>query len=185
MLDIGSSEFLLIVIVAVVVIGPKDLPRALYKVGQIVGKARGMARHFRTGIDAMVREVELEELEKKWAAQNERIMREHSATSTPAQIEGPVDGDAARASQYDAGYYDTAQNNDDVTGSGVSDAASHDAPAAPAQAEHSSSAPAADASAPPVQSAFPYDVPAQPATAPVTADQEPSAPAASKGGAAA
>lgn len=79
MFDIGSSELLLIVIIAVVVIGPKDLPRALYKVGQIVGKARGMARHFRTGIDAMVREVEMEELEKKWADQNKRIMQEHPA----------------------------------------------------------------------------------------------------------
>jgi len=82
MFDIGSSELLLIVIVAVVVIGPKDLPRALYKVGQIVGKARGMARHFRTGIDAMVREVELEELEKKWAEQNRRIMEEHPPEAT-------------------------------------------------------------------------------------------------------
>ena len=36
-----------------------------------------MARHFRTGLDAMVREVELEELEKKWAEQNRRIMNEH------------------------------------------------------------------------------------------------------------
>lgn len=77
MFGIDSSEFLVIVIIAVIVIGPKDLPRALYKVGQIVGKAQGMARHFRTGIDAMVREVELEELEKKWAAQNKRIMDEH------------------------------------------------------------------------------------------------------------
>ena len=82
MFDIGSSELLLIVIVAVVVIGPKDLPRALYMVGQIVGKARGMARHFRTGIDAMVREVELEELEKKWAEQNRRIMEEHPPEAT-------------------------------------------------------------------------------------------------------
>ena len=76
MFDIGSTELLLIAIVAIVVIGPRDLPRALYKLGQIVGKARGMARHFRTGIDAMVREAELEELEKKWAAENERIMKE-------------------------------------------------------------------------------------------------------------
>lgn len=45
MFGIDSTEFLLIVIVAVIVIGPKDLPRALYKVGQIVGKAQGMARH--------------------------------------------------------------------------------------------------------------------------------------------
>lgn len=85
MFDIGSSELLLIVIVAVVVIGPKDLPRALYKVGQIVGKARGMARHFRTGLDAMVREVEMEELEKKWAEQNRRILQEH-----PSDTEAPV-----------------------------------------------------------------------------------------------
>ena len=86
MFDIGSTELLLIVIIAVIVIGPKDLPRALYKVGQVVGKARGMARHFRTGIDAMVREVEMEELEKKWADQNRRIMQEHpaDAAATPA-----------------------------------------------------------------------------------------------------
>lgn len=82
MFGIDSTEFLLIVIVAVIVIGPKDLPRALYKVGQIVGKAQGMARHFRTGIDAMVREVELAELEKKWADQNKRIMEEHPPETT-------------------------------------------------------------------------------------------------------
>lgn len=85
MFGIDSSEFLVIVIIAVIVIGPKDLPRVLYKIGQVVGKAQGMARHFRTGIDAMVREVELEELEKKWAAQNQRILDEHPQT---AVIEG-------------------------------------------------------------------------------------------------
>jgi sec-independent protein translocase protein TatB len=185
MLDIGSSEFLLIVIVAVVVIGPKDLPRALYKVGQIVGKARGMARHFRTGIDAMVREVELEELEKKWAAQNERIMREHSATSTQAQIEGPVEGDAVGVSQSDV-----AQPGSDPVEGSVSEAA-HTASAAPLPVEASSSVPATDAPAPPVQSAFPYDTPApydspaQPASGSPAVEQEAPAPAASKGGAAA
>ncbi|MGV3769156.1 MAG: Sec-independent protein translocase protein TatB [Sphingobium phenoxybenzoativorans] len=99
MFDIGSSEFLLIVIVAVIVIGPKDLPRALYKVGQVVGKARGMARHFRTGIDAMVREVELEELEKKWAAQNQRILDEHPAEpeAEPASLPAPAAASASVA----------------------------------------------------------------------------------------
>lgn len=76
MFDIGSSELLLILVVAIVVIGPKDLPRALYKIGQVVGKAKGMARHFRTGVDAMIREAELEELQKQWAKDNERIMAE-------------------------------------------------------------------------------------------------------------
>ncbi|APL93185.1 twin-arginine translocase subunit TatB [Sphingobium indicum] len=88
MFGIDSSELLVIVIIAVIVIGPKDLPRALYKIGQIVGKAQGMARHFRTGIDAMVREVELEELEKKWAAQNKRIMEEHPPETAAAESVG-------------------------------------------------------------------------------------------------
>ncbi|MBB5984575.1 Sec-independent protein translocase protein TatB [Sphingobium lignivorans] len=100
MFDIGSSELLLIIIVAIVVIGPKDLPRALYKVGQVVGKARGMARHFRTGLDAMVREAELEELQKQWARENERIMRETQlpgmSTSAPASASA-ADGAPAPA----------------------------------------------------------------------------------------
>ena len=89
MFDIGSSELLLIAIVAVIVIGPKDLPRALYKVGQVVGKARGMARHFRSGLDAMIREAELEDLEKKWASENQRIMSEHPAEADSGEAVEP------------------------------------------------------------------------------------------------
>lgn len=79
MFDIAPSEFLLIGIVALVVIGPKDLPRAMHYVGQWVGRARGMARHFRSGFDEMVRQAELEEMEKRWASENARIMAEHPA----------------------------------------------------------------------------------------------------------
>ncbi len=77
MFDIGPTELLVIVIVAVVVIGPKDLPLALRSAGRWIGKMRKMSGHFRAGIDAMVRESELEEMEKTWKAQNEKIMREH------------------------------------------------------------------------------------------------------------
>ena len=77
MFDIGYSELLVVAIVALIVIGPKDLPRVMRTVGQWVGRARGMARHFRSGIDTMIRESELEEMEKKWRQENERIMREH------------------------------------------------------------------------------------------------------------
>ena len=86
MFDSGSTELLLVAIVAIVVIGPRDLPRALYKLGQIMGKARGMARHFRTGIDAMVREAEMEELEKKWAAENERIRKEFPSVDASEEV---------------------------------------------------------------------------------------------------
>lgn len=74
MFDIGASELLMIVIVAVVVIGPKDMPMALRTAGRWIGKMRRVSNHFRAGIDAMVREAELEEMERKWREQNEAIM---------------------------------------------------------------------------------------------------------------
>jgi sec-independent protein translocase protein TatB len=77
MFDIGYSELLVIAAVALIVIGPKDLPNVMRTVGQWVGRARGMARHFRSGIDTMMREAELEEMEKKWREENDRIMRDH------------------------------------------------------------------------------------------------------------
>lgn len=77
MFGIEPSEFLLVAVVALVVIGPKDLPRVMRVLGQWVGRARGMARHFRSGFDEMVRQAELEEMEKRWAAENARIMAEH------------------------------------------------------------------------------------------------------------
>jgi sec-independent protein translocase protein TatB len=79
MFDIASSEFLLVMLVALLVIGPKDLPKVLRVVGKWVGKARGVAAQFRSGFDEMVRQSELEELEKKWKAENDRIMSEHPA----------------------------------------------------------------------------------------------------------
>lgn len=84
MFDIAPTELLIIALVTLVVIGPKDLPRVMRTVGNWVGKARGMARHFRSGIDTMIRESELEEMEKKWREENERIMREHPMPAHPA-----------------------------------------------------------------------------------------------------
>ena len=77
MFDIASSELLLVALVALLVIGPKDLPRVLRYVGNWIGKARKVAAQFRNGFDEMVRESELADLEKKWASENERIMRDH------------------------------------------------------------------------------------------------------------
>ena len=71
MLDFNAPEFLVVAIVALLVIGPKDLPKAMRVIGKWVGKARGVARQFRSGIDTMMRESELAEMEKQWAAENE------------------------------------------------------------------------------------------------------------------
>lgn len=100
MFDVAPTELLLVVVVALVVIGPKDLPKAMRFVGKWMGKARGMARHFRAGLDTMMREAELEELEKQWREQNDAIMREFPriddvnapspAASAPSAGPGPA-----------------------------------------------------------------------------------------------
>ena len=61
MLDIGWSEMAVIALVALVVIGPKDLPKAMKTVAFWVRKARKLASEFHSGIDQLVREAELEE----------------------------------------------------------------------------------------------------------------------------
>jgi sec-independent protein translocase protein TatB len=92
MFDVASSEFLLVMLVALVVIGPKDLPRVLSAVGKWVGKARAVAAQFRSGFDEMVRESELADLEKKWKAENERIMQAHPPEPV---FKAPVESEAA------------------------------------------------------------------------------------------
>lgn len=91
MLDFNMSEMMVVAIVALLVIGPKDLPKAMRFVGYWVGRARGVARQFRSGFDSMVREAELAEMEKKWAEENARIMREHppEPAAQPVALEGP------------------------------------------------------------------------------------------------
>ncbi len=92
MFDLSISEIAIIVIIAIVVIGPKELPRALATAGRWMAKARGVMGNFRTGFDAMVREAELQEMEKKWAAENERIMLESPTVSDDEPVMQPMDG---------------------------------------------------------------------------------------------
>jgi len=84
MFDVGASEFLLIVVVAIVVIGPKELPTALRTAGRWVAKMRRISGHFRSGIETMIREAELEEMEREWRKQNEEIMKAHPAVPEEA-----------------------------------------------------------------------------------------------------
>ena len=57
MFDIGAAELLVIAVVAILVIGPKDMPLALRTAGRWIGQIRRVSGHFRAGIDAMVREL--------------------------------------------------------------------------------------------------------------------------------
>jgi len=94
--DVAPTELLFVALIALVIIGPKDLPKAMRFVGHWVGRARGVARHFRAGFDEMVRQAELEEMEKKWAAENARIMAEHPQTIDHGEMTPlpPPDADA-------------------------------------------------------------------------------------------
>jgi sec-independent protein translocase protein TatB len=60
--DLGWSEILLIGVVALVFIGPKDLPKAMRIAGYWMRKARTLSREFQSSIDQMIREAELEEV---------------------------------------------------------------------------------------------------------------------------
>lgn len=63
--EIGATELLVIAVVALIVVGPKDLPLLLRKVGQWVARARGMANEFRASFDEMARQSELDELRRE------------------------------------------------------------------------------------------------------------------------
>src|SRR3954467_15453866 len=77
MFGVDSTEFAIVAILALIFIGPKELPRVMRTVGYWVGRIRGMARHFTSGIEEMMREAEMEEMEKTWREENERIMKLH------------------------------------------------------------------------------------------------------------
>lgn len=112
MFDIAPSELLLVAVVALLVIGPKDLPLALRTAGKWMGKVRRMSSHFRSGVETMIREAELAEIEKEWRERNARIMAEHpdaeglgagvpppasEAVMEPLQAPAPLDPASAEA----------------------------------------------------------------------------------------
>lgn len=110
---IGFSELLLIGLAALIIIGPKDLPKMMRTLGQLMGKGRRMAREFQAAFDDIARQSELDELKKEiqelrqsntfTSAQddlaayeadvNSAIMREHpvSPPAQPAVFSAPSD----------------------------------------------------------------------------------------------
>jgi sec-independent protein translocase protein TatB len=89
MFGFDSAEIAIIAVLALIFIGPKELPKVMRTVGYWVGRVRGMARHFTAGIEEMVREAELQEMEKKWREENERIMQLHPANAEYPEADQP------------------------------------------------------------------------------------------------
>jgi sec-independent protein translocase protein TatB len=94
MFDIAWSEMALVGAVALVVIGPKDLPKVMREVGKLLTQGRTMARSFRSGFDEMMRESELEDIRASTASQfqdiDQSIRSEPTALPTVAEA-SPTD----------------------------------------------------------------------------------------------
>jgi sec-independent protein translocase protein TatB len=62
----GYTEMLVVAVVAIIVIGPKDLPRVLRALGKTMAKMRGMAREFQGHLDTAMKDVGLDEVKKEF-----------------------------------------------------------------------------------------------------------------------
>jgi sec-independent protein translocase protein TatB len=83
--DFSMTELMLIGVVALVVIGPKDLPKALRVAGFWVKKARTLSREFQTSVEQMIREAELDEMRKEFKKASELdIEKEFRNTIDPS-----------------------------------------------------------------------------------------------------
>ncbi len=120
MFDIGWQEIFLIAVIALIVIGPKDLPRTLKTVTGALRKVKGMARDFQSGLDDIVRETELDDMRKQIEAETGGDIRKSIEDSIDPDgeisrdINGmrDIEGDLSKAAQ---GY------GDDVNKIGNSD----------------------------------------------------------------
>ncbi len=94
MFGVDSIELIIVAIAALLFIGPKELPAAMRAAGRWIGKVRGMARHFSSGIEAVIREAELEEMDRKWREENERIMRDHPIPELTGELSPAAEAQA-------------------------------------------------------------------------------------------
>ena len=83
MLDIGWIEILIIAIVALFVVGPKDIPKALRTVGIWVGKLRHLSREFQTTVEDAVRDTEIDEVKKQLESAKTGLTKELNESIDP------------------------------------------------------------------------------------------------------
>ena len=105
--DIGVSEMLIVAAVALIVVGPKDLPLLMRRVGQFLARLRGMASEFRASFEDMARQSELDELRKEVEAMRSG---QFSATSGDMPGAGPDSSVDQVFADIDAGLRGGAVN---------------------------------------------------------------------------
>lgn len=117
----GFFELLLIGVIALIVVGPKDLPKLMRSAGQFVAKARRMAGEFAAAFDQMARETEMEELRQEI----ETLKKENVFTKTKREIDESL-SPAEKAVRDEAADIEDAVNRP------------HEKPAPQAEPENSS-----------------------------------------------
>jgi sec-independent protein translocase protein TatB len=117
MFDLSWGEVMVIGAVALIVIGPKDLPKALRTLGNMTSKVRRMAGEFRSQFDDAMREAELDEIRKQVEGVNQSVgpLNEsfNPIQTVRDELKGAIEGPArnparerALATDYDRGSID-------------------------------------------------------------------------------
>jgi sec-independent protein translocase protein TatB len=119
MLDMSWGEVMVIGAVALIVIGPKDLPKALRTVGQVVGKVRRLASEFQGQFAEAMREAELDDVKRQIQGVNESVSSFNPAQTIRNELKGAVEAPAGTGEK----------KADPAT---AQQANGHDAPAEPA-----------------------------------------------------
>lgn len=138
MFDIGWSELVVIGVVALVVIGPKELPGVIRSVGRAVSKLRTMAGEFRTQFDDAMREAELHDVKKTFTDMGEAANAAASAVTNPV---GTVLNEVKAAAEGASGVSEASQALQSIE----ADARALEAEIAQPAAAPASTAPAAPA----------------------------------------
>jgi sec-independent protein translocase protein TatB len=150
MFDMSWSELLLIAVVALIVIGPKDLPKAVKVVAQLARKARTLAREFQSGFEEMAREAELHEVKRE--------LESTASGDYARELEQSIDpgGQVARSLELQA---------EEVAGTATSESQGS-SPSAPGEAAAPPAAAPAAAAVTPAEGAVPETAAARAPTEP-------------------
>ena len=101
MFDIGGWEFLIVILIAIVVIGPKDLPGTIRTVSSWIRRARELAREFQSGLDDLARETDVEGVKKEIQSD---LGLDEPVNAIGEQIKNTVDPDGEITQAFDDEY---------------------------------------------------------------------------------
>ena len=125
MFDIGGWEFLIVIVIAIVVIGPKDLPGTIRTVSGWIRRARELAREFQSGLDDLARETDVESVKNDLQAGLGLDEISESGNTIRNQIEENLDphGEIAAAFKDEDGPFEdnSFEEDEDIDGADLAE----------------------------------------------------------------